>query len=89
MLKVSVKSLDVKDKSGTGKKSGRAYSFREQRAWAFLEGKPFPVEFVLILPDDQSGPYPLGEYLLAPSSFYVGDFGRIECNPRLVVAKAA
>jgi hypothetical protein len=26
----------------------------------------------------------VGEYMLSPDSFYPGDFGKVECSPKLV-----
>jgi hypothetical protein len=46
-------------------------------------GKPFPVECRLILEEGQE-PYPEGNYLLSEESFYPGDFGKVECSPKLV-----
>lgn len=83
MLKVEVKTTDTKVKSGNAKRSGKPYSFKEQAAWVYLPSKPFPVEIKVMLDEDQPA-YPLGEYIISPESFYVGDFGRIECSPKLV-----
>lgn len=82
-LKIEVKTIECAPKSGVGKKSGRAYSFKEQPAYAHIAGKPYPVEMSLTL-DDVAQPYPPGMYTLADDSFYVGDFKKLECKPRLV-----
>lgn len=85
-LRIEVKSAETFGKSGTGKKSGKAYSFKEQRAYAHVAGKPYPVEMSLTL-NDNDAPYPPGLYTLGDDSFYVGDFQKLEVKPRLVAVK--
>lgn len=85
MIVIEVKSTETRQKAGTGKKSGRAYSFKEQSAWAHLPGKPYPVECVLTL-DDNQPPHQPGRYSLAPESFYVDGFGSLAVKPRLARA---
>lgn len=81
MIKIEIESTDVSIKSGTSAKSGKPYSIREQKAWAYLsgeDGKPqkHPVSMLVILEEDQA-PYPVGVYVLHPSSLYVAQFGRL------------
>lgn len=83
MIKIEVKSTELRQKAGTGKKSGKAYSFREQSAWAHLPGKPYPVEIVLTRNDNEPA-FPVGVYDLSPESFYVDGFGTLAVKPRLV-----
>lgn len=82
MLKIEVKSEALTQKQGMGKKTGRAYSFREQLAYAHLPGKPYPVEIKLTRNDDQPA-YPVGTYTLSPDSFFVDGFGSLAVSPRL------
>lgn len=87
-LKIEVKSTETVQKGGTGKRSGRAYSFKEQTAFAHIDGKPYPVEMSLTLNDNDAA-YAPGLYTLAPDSFYIGDFRKLECKPRLVPVTGA
>lgn len=83
MIRIEVKSTETFQKSGTGKKSGKAYSFKEQAAWAHLPGKPYPVEVRLTL-NDADTPHAPGIYTLAPESLYVDGFQSLAVKPRLV-----
>ena len=85
MIIIEVKDTRTEPKSGVGKKSGRAYSFKEQSAWAHIPGKPYPVECRLTL-NDQDPPHAPGRYALAAESFYVDGFGSLAVKPRLVKA---
>lgn len=88
MLNIEIKSTELRQKAGTGKKSGKAYSFREQSAWAHLPGKPYPVEIVLTRNDNEPA-YPVGMYTLSPESLYVDGFGALGVRPRLVAPTKA
>lgn len=83
MLTIEVKSTETRQKSGTGKKSGKAYSFKEQAAYAHLAGKPYPVEISLTL-NDNDAPHAPGKYSLGADSFYVDPFGSLAVKPRLL-----
>lgn len=90
MLKVSVETTVVGEKRGVSAKTGKPYAIREQEAWMFgydREGKPHPhpQKCKLTLDDDQQ-PYPLGTYVLCPSSLYVDRFGQIGIRARLRAA---
>lgn len=68
MLKVEIKNTQVEEKSGQF--NGRPFNVRKQQAYAFLPGKPYPVEFTIRL-DKEAQPYPAGNYQLAPDSLEV------------------
>lgn len=94
MLKIEVMSEYVHNKSGTSAKNGRAYSIREQEAWAHMFGRdgkpsPHPQAIKLTLDDDQPNPYPLGLYTLDPASLYVDRFGQLSIRARLRPLPAA
>ena len=81
MIRIEIKSTDLRQKSGTSGR-GKAYSFKEQSAWAHLPDKPYPVEIVLTRNDNEP-PFAVGLYDLAPASFYVDGFGSLAIKPRL------
>lgn len=92
MIDIEIESTSVKTKSGVAAKTGKAYSIREQQAWAYLlhpdtkQKQKHPVSIVLTLEDNQE-PYPTGSYIMHPASIYVGSFdrlniGRIQLMPR-------
>lgn len=85
MIKIEVKNTETRSKAGTGKRSGKAYSFKEQDAWAHLPGDPYPTRISLTL-NDNDAPHAPGMYTLAPDSLYVGDFGSLAVKPRLLKA---
>jgi len=91
-IRIEVKRVEVQDVSGTAKRTGKPFAFKKQSAWAHLcdrKGTPdeYPTRIELTLEQDQA-PYPPGVYTLAPSSFYAGSFGALECSPRLTPIKA-
>lgn len=85
MFKIEIKSTELKLVQGTSQKSGKAYSFHTQQAYAHVEGKAYPVEFRLTI-DNGSSAFPVGNYTIAPSSFYVDKFGNLSISPKLVKA---
>lgn len=85
-IKIKVESSSVNVKEGVGKRG--AYRIREQEVWAIFHNKdgspqPHPTRCVINLDDNQE-PHPVGEYTLAPTSFFQGDFGAIRVSPKLV-----
>lgn len=63
---------------------GKPGMMHKQEAWAHTvdrEGKPHPYpQRVSIDLDSKTGqgPWPVGSYLISPSSFYVGSFGDLQ-----------
>lgn len=88
-MRIEVKSVDVKVKEGTSKRTGRAYSIREQVAYLHVSGEAYPIRCVLQVEDGQE-PYGVGVYETA-DELRVGDFGRLAVSRgmRLVPAKRA
>lgn len=88
-IRVIVKSAEVRERT---LKNGR--TLWEQNAYAVTcdrNNKPndYPEKIVLAIWSDKQGnperePYAPGDYAIAPSSFYVGDFGALTMSPRLV-----
>lgn len=97
MIKVSVKSTDVRNQSGTSKQSGKPYSLNFQNVYFHLVDKngnpePYPTKVEIILPTNSEGAalyYPIGEYTLAPESVYVNRNGDFAMSPRLRAIKSA
>jgi hypothetical protein len=105
MLKVTITSANVNERSGVGKVSGKPYHMRMQTAYVHTIDKegvaaPFPEKTEVILengtPDGKGqfltppqAPYAPGEYTLHPSSVYVDRDGRLACSLRLTPVKRA
>jgi hypothetical protein len=90
MLKIEVRSATSTTRNLTSK-AGKALTFIEQEAYAYTldrEGKPrpYPESCVLNLQPGQE-PYPVGNYMLAPTSVWVGDYRRLNLAPKLVPIK--
>lgn len=92
-IRITVKSADLTQRDAKGR------TLYEQTAWAFTcdrNGKlnDYPERIRLTFWTDKAGnmegkAYAPGDYTLAPNSFYVGDYGSLQCSPRLVpVAQA-
>lgn len=94
MIKIEVKSTEVRTVQGTSKKTGKPYTIRDQEAYAHTldkDGKPrpYPERISLQLEDNQPA-FEVGSYALSPAAIYVGDFGRLMLGrPVLVKATVA
>lgn len=86
MIRIEVKSTEVKIKSGVGK-NGRAYEIVEQTAYLH-KGEPYPEKITLRV-ENGSVPFATGMYTLGDDSVYVGDYGQLRINPRLVPLPAS
>ena len=82
-MRIEIKTISVRQKSGVGKDSGKAYSFQLQTAYAHLDGKPYPTEFELAI-DDGKPPYGIGFYTINPKSYYVDKFKNLALSTSLV-----
>ena len=91
MIRATVYSVETRENSGTAKLTGKPYFMVMQNAYVHLFDKkgnaePVPTKIELILDLDPQSKmpkvYPVGEYELHPSSFYMGRFG-LEVSPRL------
>lgn len=72
MIRATVKSTEVETKSGTGKKSGKAYSIREQTAMlAFPSGEIRRHNLTL---DDSAEPLAPGNYEPKGSAVFIDGF---------------
>lgn len=97
MIQVSVTSTEVRNQSGNAKASGKPYSLNFQTVWVHTYDKtgkknPYPEKVEIILEKNADGAAlynALGEYTLAPESFYVDRSGNLAVSPRLIPLKAA
>lgn len=85
-MRIEIKTISIRQKSGVGKQSGKSYSFQLQSAYAHLEGKPYPTEFEFAL-DDGKPPHPVGFYTLKSDSFYIDKYKNLAVSVKLEVAK--
>lgn len=93
MIKIEVKSTEVRTVSGTSKKTGKGYTIRDQEAYAHTldkDGKPrpYPERISLQLEQDQPA-FEVGTYAISPASIYVGDFGRLMLGRPVLVKQSA
>lgn len=84
MLRVSIKSTELAEKSGV--KAGREWKIREQTGWIDLESGERRKLAISI--KDGAQPWPVGDYSVSPLSFYVDNFGALSLG-RLVLEKIA
>lgn len=80
MLRIEVKSPLITEVSGTSR-AGKPYHIRKQVAWAYTYDQtgtlnPYPERIEMNIADGQE-PFPVGNYTLAPQSFFVGDFNSL------------
>mgnify|MGYP002777336936 CR=1 FL=1 len=80
MIIVKVESTAIASKSGT-RKSGEDWKMNFQQVsicGAFIDGFPsrHPRETTIQLDEKNPQPYPVGDYVISPESYYFGDFGR-------------
>jgi len=94
MLQVTVKSTELRPRV---KRSDGTVFAHEQTAYVWIPtpaGKrpDFPEKITLTLWMRNGKPerdaYPPGEYVLSDDSFSVGDYGALQCSPRLVPVAA-
>ena len=97
MIKVSVKSTEVRNQSGIAKASGKPYALNFQTVWIHTyerggQPMPYPEKVEIILDKDKDGAalyYAPGEYTLHPSSIYVDRNGGLSVAPKLVAVTPA
>lgn len=93
MIRVEINSSQVETKSGTSTRTGKSYVIREQECWVHTtdnngQKRSHPERAVVPLSDSQA-PYPPGNYMICPSSIYVGRFGMVGIRLRLKPATSA
>ncbi len=97
MIRVTVPTLPVRNQSGIGKTSGKAYSLDFQTVYFHTCDKqgnplPFPEKSEIILEKGSDGlpmAYAAGEYQLAPASLYVDRNGSLAVAPKLIPLRKA
>jgi len=86
MLLVQIRSTTTTSRDGvykTGSRAGQSYTMVEQEAWVNMANGE--VRLLKLLLRDGGKPYAVGEYQVAPESFNVGDFGRLEVGRVVLV----
>ena len=92
MLKVTVDSTHVETRKGLSKATGKPYEMHTQGAWVYLVDPTgvtdrFPTKARFSV-DDPKSPYPVGEYVLHPSSIKINQWGDPEFSfPKLYPAR--
>ncbi len=93
MLKIEIATQAINTRNGISKRTQQPYTIHEQEAYLHQEGKPYPTPMKLNVEANEQGipqAYAMGQYSLAPDSFYVDRYGSLACKPRLVaIAQAA
>lgn len=61
---------------------------QEQTGWAYIQDRagvsePYPTKITFVV----DHPYPVGDYTLHPSSFFVGDWSKLQMTTRLMPLK--
>lgn len=85
MLKLKITSTEIKSRTVNRKRDGKEFTFREQACQiAFPNGE---VRVIAVSLEEGQGAYPVGEYTLLPSSFYVDRNNRLALG-RLHLAPA-
>lgn len=94
-IRITVKSTDLRARTKKGTEEVFAF---EQIAWAHCFDRngtpdPYPTKVTLTIwvrdGKREHEAYPLGEYTLDPRSFTIGDYGSLQCSPRLVAVQTA
>lgn len=86
VMKIEVDSATVEERGGvirSGERKGEEWKMRAQVGYLYNGGK-YPVKVSIPLRDDQPA-YGVGMYTLAPESFEVGDFDRLQFARHLVL----
>jgi hypothetical protein len=93
VIGIEVKSVELREVSGTSKRTQKAYCFYEQSGWVDL-GKPYPSEMKWVVPevkklDTKTGeitmvpaPFAIGRYVLDEACVYVDRNGALQINPK-------
>ncbi len=72
MIRGTIKSLEVENKSGTGKKSGKHYSINEQAIMLAMPNGEIRKHSLTL--DDDSKPLAPGQYEPKPTAIYLDGF---------------
>lgn len=83
MSQIIVEIFDtaVETKKGKSQRTGNDYVLHQQEAYVH-NGHRFPERFVIApqLVEDKPVPYPVGKYVICPSSFKVSEYGELELS---------
>ena len=89
MIRIEIRSSEVKVKSGVARNSGKPYEIRSQEGYAHTvdkdgKARPYPQQIEVPLEKDQAAFGP-GSYAIAPGSLYVGEYNRLMLGRLLLV----
>lgn len=85
-MKIEIKSSQTRERKGTSSKTGNAYCFYQQEAWAHLPTAPYPIQIDLTW-NAENQALPVGLYQLSPESFYVDRNKNLSIKPILIPLK--
>ncbi|MEJ2790629.1 MULTISPECIES: single-stranded DNA-binding protein [unclassified Pseudoxanthomonas] len=76
---IEIFDIAISTKTGKSKATGQPYTLHQQEGYIH-NGHRFPERFVLTPPmvDDKPVAYPVGKYVICPSSFKVSEYGELE-----------
>lgn len=83
-MRIEIVTNEIREQSGTSKKTGKPYHIRKQNAFAHLDGQKYPIGFTLNVPNDRQ-PYAPGMYQIEEKSFYVDRFGALGLSQELML----
>jgi len=81
MIRIEIKSADVRTKAGTSKRTGEQWKMNMQQMYIhgfYQDGFPSdaPRPSTIQLDQDNPQPYAVGLYAISDESFFFGDFDR-------------
>ena len=78
---VEIFDTNVETKTGKSQRTGNDYTLHQQEGYVH-NGHRFPERFTLTPPlvDGKPVAYPVGKYVICPSSFKVSEYGELELS---------
>jgi hypothetical protein len=87
-VKIEIQDDAVTTRNGTSQKNGQPFSIRSQNAWLHTAGAPYPTKMEITLDRDQA-PWPVGEFTVDETSFFVDKFRRLSVGRLKLIPLAA
>lgn len=84
MWKIEIVKPEVREITGTSKRTGQPYRLRKQEAYLHQPGQQYPQKFEILLPDDMPNGYRSGYYRLSDDALYIDRFGSLKVDAKLV-----
>lgn len=81
MLKVIIEKADENANTRQITTGAGPRTVLEQFAYVHLSGHRYPVRAKFTVPEAHNRPYPAGTYTVAPESFRIGKYEKLELNP--------